>query len=218
MTYLIACEMLRDELELAMETTGISYPTIWMEKGLHDTPQKLRDALQAQLDALPADCDLVLFAMAYCGGAMDGLMSKTARLAAPRFDDCIRLLLSLEPGLHNGADARSLYFTRQWLTSDRYFFRDYESYIVRYGEKKAKKIIKLMLAHYEGYRMVDSGAYDVAAYEAEASEHAALLGLNYSVQPGSIRVLEKLLRQELDEEFCQAAPGEALTQRQFLVY
>ena len=53
MTHIIACEMLRDELELAMETTGISYPTIWMEKGLHDDPQKLRNSLQAQLDALP---------------------------------------------------------------------------------------------------------------------------------------------------------------------
>ena len=86
-------------------------------------PPKLRDTLQAQLNALPEDCELILFAMAYCGGAMDGLTSKTARLAAPRFDDCIRLLLSLEPEIRNGADSRSLYFNRQWLDSDRYFFR-----------------------------------------------------------------------------------------------
>ena len=216
MTQIIACEMLKDELELAMEVTGISYPVIWMEKGLHEFPQKLRNALQQQLDGLPQDCGTVLLAMALCGGALDGLTSARATLIAPRFDDCIRMLLSHEPGSWNTAEASSFYFTGQWLSSDGYILREHAAYYQRYGEKKAKKIIRMMLANYKGYRMVDTGAYDLSLYEEQAKADAQQLELAYDVVPGTIRVLEKLLRQDVDDEFCVAGPGEKLTQRMFL--
>jgi len=215
MTHIIACEMLRDELELAMETTGVSFPVIWMEKGLHEFPQKLRGALQQTIDSL-TDCDTILLAMALCGGALDGLSSARATLIAPRFDDCIRMLLSTEPGLYNAAEASSFYFTGQWLSSDGYLLREHAEYYRRYGEKKAKKIIRMMLANYKGYRMIDTGAYDLSVYEAQAKADAAQLELAYGVAPGSVRVLEKLLRRELDDEFCVVGPGEKLTQRMFL--
>lgn len=215
MTYLIACEMLWDEVHLAMERTGIEYPTIWLDKGLHDTPEKLRNSLMDKLSQLDG-YDTVLLAMALCGGALDGVSSDHARLAVPRFDDCIRMILSLEPGMHNAADARSLYYTRQWLDSAGHITRELEQYVQRYGEKKAKKVMGMMLAHYKHYRMVDTGAYDMAEWEDRAKADAALLDLEFGTQPGTVRILEKLLRQEFDEEFLVVQPGEKLTQRMFL--
>lgn len=215
MTHLIACEMLRDEVELAMARTGIEYPTIWLDKGLHDTPEKLRASLQDKIDQLDK-YDTILLAMALCGGALDGISCGHARLAVPKFDDCIRLILSLEPGMHNAADARSLYYTRQWLDSAGHLTRQQEQYLEKYGEKKTKKIMRLMLANYKSCRMVDTGAYDMAQWEDRARADAAALNLEYGTQQGSVRVLEKLLRQEFDEEFLVVAPGETLTQRMFL--
>ena len=215
MTHLIACEMLRDEVELAMARTGIEYPTIWLDKGLHDTPEKLRASLQDKIDQLDK-YDTILLAMALCGGALDGISCGHARLAVPKFDDCIRIILSLEPGMHNAADARSLYYTRQWLDSAGHLTRQQEQYLEKYGEKKTKKIMRLMLANYKSCRMVDTGAYDMAQWEDRARADAAALGLEYGTQHGSVRVLEKLLRQEFDEEFLVVEPGETLTQRMFL--
>ena len=215
MTYLIACEMLWDELHLAMERTGIEYPTIWLDKGLHDTPEKLRNALQDKMSQLE-EYDTILLAMALCGGALDGVSCAHATLAVPRFDDCIRMILSTEPGVRNAADARSLYYTRQWLDSAGHLTRQQEEYIQRYGEKKGRKIMKLMLANYKSYRMVETGAYDLAEWEDRARADAAALELEYTTQPGTVRVLEKLLRQEFDEEFLVVGPGETLTQRMFL--
>lgn len=213
---IIACEMLRDELELAMARTGRAPETIWLDKGLHERPQVLRDAILERLAGIPADCELVLLAMSYCGGALDGVGCETAALAVPRFDDCIRMLLSLAPGRRNEADCRSLYFTRQWLDSERYILRDLEQYRRQYGEKRGEKIMRTMLASYRQVRLIDTGAYDVAAYEDTAIADAKTLGLSYERQSGTIRVLEKLLRHEFDEEFCVAAPGEKLTQWQFI--
>lgn len=215
MTHLIACEMLRDEVELAMARTGIEYPTIWLDKGLHDTPEKLRASLQDKIDQLDK-YDTILLAMALCGGALDGISCGHARLAVPKFDDCIRIILSLEPGMHNAADARSLYYTRQWLDSAGHLTRQQEQYLEKYGEKKTKKIMRLMLANYKSCRMVDTGAYDMAQWEDRARADADALGLEYGTQHGSVRVLEKLLRQEFDEEFLVVEPGETLTQRMFL--
>ena len=215
MTHLIACEMLRDEVELAMARTGIEYPTIWLDKGLHDTPEKLRASLQDKIDQLDK-YDTILLAMALCGGALDGISCGHARLAVPKFDDCIRIILSLEPGMRNAADARSLYYTRQWLDSAGHLTRQQEQYLEKYGEKKTKKIMRLMLANYKSCRMVDTGAYDMAQWEDRARADADALGLEYGTQHGSVRVLEKLLRQEFDEEFLVVEPGEALTQRMFL--
>ena len=211
---LIACEMLKDELLMAMERTQVLPETIWIEKGLHNTPEKLRAVLQETIDAASDTYDTILMGMAYCGGAVEGLCSRSATLVVPRFDDCIRMLLSTKPGTVE-ADCRSMYFTRQWMISDRYVVREFEEYLQTYGERRGKKIMQAMIGNYRELRLLDSGAYDTPPYEAQLAADAASLGLGYSVQTGSVRVLEKLLLQQHDEEFLILPPGEVLTQRQF---
>lgn len=213
---LIACGMLRDELELAMERTGLAPETVWLDKGLHEFPATLRAAVQSEIDRREETCELFLLGMAYCGGALDGVGSRTAAVAVPRFDDCIRLLLSLEPGSRDPGDSRSLYLTRQWMLSDRSLVREMEGYRLKYGEKKAEKIRRAMLAGYRELRMLDTGGYDLAGCEEAARADAEALGLAYGCQKGTVRVLEKLLRHEFDGEFCFAGPGERLSQRLFL--
>ena len=138
-----------------------------------------------------------------------------AAVAVPKFDDCVRLLLALEPENRQPGDSRSLYFTRQWMISDRYIVREMEGYRRIYGEKKAAKIQRAMLSGYRWLRLVDTGGYDLASCEGTAQSDAASLGLAYSRQQGTVRALEKLLLHEFDGEFCLAAPGERITQRHF---
>ena len=211
---LIACEMLRDELLLVMERTQVRPEIIWIEKGLHNTPVQLRTVLQETIDAAADRYGTILLGMAYCGGALEGICSRGATLVIPRFDDCIRMLASTEPG-GNAVDCRSMYFTRQWMISDRYIVREFEEYLRTYGERRGKKIIQAMIRNYRELRLLDSGAFDVPQYEAQLAADAAALGLGHSVQTGSVRVLEKLLSRQHDEEFLILPPGKALTQRQF---
>jgi len=214
--FVIACEMLRDELTLAAERAGVQPEIVWLEKGLHDTPAKLRLAVQQAVDAAEAEHDLILLALTWCGGGLDGVGSERAALAAPRFDDCIRLLLSREAGQTNEADCRSLYLTRGWMDSDRYLLRDFEKYRREYGERGARRIIRAMLANYRSLHLIDTGAYPLSNYVPAARRDAASLGLAFGEQPGTVRVLEKLLRRELDGEFCVLKPGERFAQRMFL--
>ncbi len=122
-----ACEMIDDEVRLALDDLAgrvPPMPLVWLESGLHDRPEKLRDHIQDLIDRLdeahtrggearlpsvvpgqgPAEerthvvtvppADDVLLAMGYCGNGLQGLVSRTARLVFPRVDDCISLFLN----------------------------------------------------------------------------------------------------------------------------
>ncbi|NTV90100.1 MAG: DUF1638 domain-containing protein, partial [Clostridiales bacterium] len=90
-TVLIACSMLRSEIEKAMADSGLDVSVIWLEKGLHDKPEKLRAALQEQIDG-QQDKAVILLGYCLCGNAALGLQSEKATLVIPKFDDCIRML------------------------------------------------------------------------------------------------------------------------------
>lgn len=213
---LIACEMLRDELELAMEQTQKKPKIMWLEKGLHNEPKNLHKVLQETINQAAQTYDHILLGMAYCGGAMNGIGSRTATVVVPRFDDCIRLLLALEQGKPNSCDCHCLYFTKQWMISDCYIVRELEKYCRTYGEKRGKRIMRSMLANYRGLHLLDTGAYDISDFAETAAKDAQQLGLEYGQQPGTSRILEKLLLHQFDDEFCVALPGQTLTQGQFL--
>lgn len=54
-TLIIACEMMEDEVLLALERAfpaGERPPLVWLESGLHDRPQRLQEALQRLIDLL----------------------------------------------------------------------------------------------------------------------------------------------------------------------
>lgn len=119
--------MIDDEVLLTLERMAQeagSFPLVWIESGLHDRPEKLRDHIQSLLDLLDAAAltgepvalpsvkpgrgpgadrstqvtvppvDDVLLALGYCGNGLQGLVSRTARLVFPRVDDCISLFLN----------------------------------------------------------------------------------------------------------------------------
>lgn len=51
---ILACEMIEDEVQLALQTIPADQrpPVVWSESGLHDRPERLKAALQALLDIL----------------------------------------------------------------------------------------------------------------------------------------------------------------------
>ena len=46
---IIACSMVDNEIRMAMELEKSDIPVVWMDKGLHDDPEKLRSALQEEI-------------------------------------------------------------------------------------------------------------------------------------------------------------------------
>lgn len=123
---ILACEMIEDEVALALRAISAEErpPIVWVESGLHDHPERLKEALQRIVDLLdegseaetivslpsimpglgPADSrrtqvavepvSEILLALGFCGKGLQGLVSQRSRLVFPRVDDCISLFLN----------------------------------------------------------------------------------------------------------------------------
>jgi hypothetical protein len=210
----IACSMMEDEIRLAMQEAGCNYPIQWIERGLHEYPNKLHEKLSHVIAETGAD--IILLAFCLCGNATIGIGSKTASLVLPRFDDCIHMLRSFSPGDRGQTDSRSLYYTRGWINSDRFIACEYQNCINKYGLEKAKRIYKMMLENYKSALLMDTSAFDTAECKEKVSAAAKVLGLDFSMTQGSVRVLTKLFRGEWDEEFCVLHPGEYVTESDYI--
>ncbi len=205
MPVLIACSMLRRELEFLIRKHDLSLRTVWMEKGLHEYPQKCRESLQREIDAC-GEGEQVLLAYGLCGNATLGLHSGGRTLIIPKFDDCIRMLLAPDEPGEIPVDPRSLYFTEAWIDSEKFLFRDLDSYVDAYGEKRGMKIAGKMIGGYRRLCLIDSGDFYSAAAASRLREEAKKWGLEYGERAGSTRILEKLLLGKWDGEFCRIGP------------
>ena len=213
---LLCCEMMEDEIKLALQRTDAKLPVEWVDAGLHEYPDKLREKLEQRISELEKDYDTILLGFCLCGNALVGIGSEKARLVAPRYDDCIRMLMCQCPGKLPDMDCHYMYFTDGWTSHGEFIAKAYQRTCDKFGEKKAKKIYKTMLKNYEGFCLVDTGAFDLEKGRQSVKGTAEMLDLGYTEAKGSIRILEKLLRREWDDEFYVLEPGEEFQQMEFL--
>ncbi len=211
---LIACETLRHEVELALSKTKVDIATRWMANGLHEKPDRLKAGLQEVIDAVEDDYDTLLFAYGSCGNGLVGLKSTKAMLVVPRFEDCIAILLANQGKLKQ-MRTTTYFLTPGWMAGERSLEVEYGQVVKKYGEKKTKKIYQIIFKNYQDLMLIDTSAYQVEPWMDRVNKIADQVGLDVVVGRGSVRVLEKLLRGDWDEDFCQVPPGRPTTHEDF---
>ena len=90
---IVACKALTQEIDYVQDKLGTSIPVIWVDRGLHNVPSKLNEAVQETLDALE-DVDRVLLGYANCGNAIKGVQARDFEIIIPKVDDCISILFN----------------------------------------------------------------------------------------------------------------------------
>lgn len=198
---IVACSMLEDEVQLIMREEGIQTPVHWMERGLHQVPEQLRDKLQTLIGELEKEYDDIVLCYGQCGSALNGLVSSRSRLVAMRCDDCIRMLLP------DGVEKRNLYFTGGWMRSNQFIGNEYVECLLKYGENKTKRIYDVIVGQYRELSLVETGAYNMDTYVEQAQKTAQDLALGFGSVTGSLDILRKLLTQRWDEDIAIADPG-----------
>lgn len=86
----IACETLSDEVMLVANELKLPYPIIWIKSGLHTTPERLRKAIQDQINRID-NVENIILLFGICGNSLLGLQAPKARIIFPKVDDCIAL-------------------------------------------------------------------------------------------------------------------------------
>lgn len=209
-TIVVACQTLRDELSLAIKECGVNYPVIYIESGLHNKPELLHRRVQDQLNMID-NVDVILMAFGYCGNSMLEIQSSRFKIVIPRVDDCISLLLGSVEVRRRTSQGGTYYLTKGWLDSERNIIGEYEHCVAKYGEKRALRITKTMLAHYKRLMLINTGAYSVKKIMVQTQKFADRLNLHHEIIMGSPRLLHKLLVGSWDKEFIVLEPGQKLT-------
>jgi hypothetical protein len=93
--YVIACAVLALDIKHAAGQLGMEVGTRFMEGGLHNRPNLLREKLQAAIDEISASghCDRIIIGYGICGRGTVGIQSRDIPLAVPKVHDCIALFL-----------------------------------------------------------------------------------------------------------------------------
>jgi hypothetical protein len=204
---LIACEMIRNEVEKVMRDRGLSMPVVWIERGLHECPDRLHAHLQETIDS-NRDKSCILLAYGLCGNAALGLNTSESVLILPRFHDCIRMFHAFKKNAEPAVSAATIYLTGGWAAD---YLDIIKQYGVRYSEEKKRVILDTMYGNYSNLCILDTGASDTGEVEVKARELADILRLKIEYARGTVRVLDDLLMERWDEEFCVIPPGKSIT-------
>lgn len=209
----IGCEVLARAIYLCAAQSPHLVDVTLLERGLHNTPAKLRARLQDQIDASAAqDFDAVVLAYGLCGQATAGLISRGIPLAIPRAHDCITLFLGSRQRYQEQFQATPGTY---WYTLDYIERRSdpgstlalgsgsqadlesvYAEYVEKYGRENADYLMEVMGAwqrHYQRAVYIDLGVGDGTAVEAFAQEEAARRGWVFERMAGDLVLIRRLL-------------------------
>ncbi len=221
----IACEVMRYELEMLCENIENTPCLYFLKQGLHDTPKLLKNELQAKIDEVEAaNPELTHLVLGYglCGKGLEGISASRCELVIPRVHDCIPLLIG-SVAAHQTEHSRecgTYWFSPGWLTWSVIPYLDnrhgrHNGYIEKYGEEKAKILMTMedgILAHYTRACLIQWPTLG-EAYRKTAAEAAQRSNLPLETIDGDSRYLTALLTGPWDpERFVRIPPGHTICQ------
>jgi 8-oxo-dGTP pyrophosphatase MutT (NUDIX family) len=210
-TIVIACATVIEEM-LPLMPEGMEQRTL--EFGLHIYPDRLRTTLKATVDELvaahPGEELTLLLGYGLCSQALVGVEARGCTLILPRVDDCIAIFLGSRSAYKEqaGKEPGTYYLTKGWVEVGETPFTEYEYTVARYGQARAERLFKIMMANYKRLALINTGQYEIEKYRAYARETAERFGLRFEEIPGATSLVEKLLFGPWDEEFVVLQPGE----------
>jgi hypothetical protein len=208
---IIACKTLEDEVVQVIEKTGTDFPVYWIESGLHNYPERLKEKLQQEINGLTEYNYIILF-FGLCGNALLGLSSTHSTLIVPQVDDCISLFLGGNAVRREIEESfRAYYLTKGWLRYENNIWKEYQRSLEKYGPERTRSIFTIMFKHYSHLLVIDTGAYDAKEFIKEAEDISTELGLQLAVVPADLSIMVAALQNRWDQGFALIKPQEAVS-------
>ncbi len=206
-TKILACATLKNELNALCEKHQLSYETVWIESGMHNHPEKLRERIVQKLLEI-RDCDRLLLAFGNCGNALEHLRKGPYELIFPKADDCISMFFGSNAARNAyGREHRAVYMTQGWMDGESNIITEYQQLLERYDKETADSVIDMMYGHYEELALLDTKVTDIRQLWEETAPVEEFAKLKRNVVPASLSYLEQLLTGPWDEEKFRIIPA-----------
>lgn len=213
-TLVMACATVIEEM-LPLMPAGMQHQVL--DFGLHINPEKLRHRLQEAIDAASGQFDTILLGYGLCSQAILGIRTNACQLVVPRVHDCIAIFLGSSSSYTQQAhyEPGTYYLTKGWIEVGDTPFSEYERAAQRYGQERARRMIKVLLGNYKRLALINTGQHNLERYQAYARQWAEQFGLRYEEIEGSNSLIKKMLHGPWDEEFVVIQPGETFSFEHF---
>lgn len=211
----IACEVMQEEIEKLMPIPEQDFEFVSMD--FHLYPQKLKVELQRRIDASKGYQKIIL-AFGLCGGAANGLISKTSELIIPRVHDCISIFCSSDTcnACTFEKEKGTFYLSNGWMITEKSILTDYQRIYKRLGEQKAKRMLKKMYDGYNKVLFIETTAEPKEEVFAQSKEIAALFEAAYVTFNGQSAFIEKIIKGPWDEaDFIILLPRQEIQEEAF---
>lgn len=212
-TKILACRTLEEEItEILPENIDGEF----LEYGLHDTPDKLRQELQRCIEK-SSQHDTLLLGYGLCSNGVAGLKSDKHRIIIPRVHDCISLLLGSrkryeeEFKQHPG----TFYLSKGWIKQKADPLANFYKNREKYGEKEAHGIAAEVYKNYERVVYIHTGIHNEESVK-YSREVAEFLNVKFLEMEGSLYYFKQLVKGSWSEDFLVIPPGENVTIYDFL--
>ncbi|MDO5409205.1 MAG: DUF1638 domain-containing protein [Lachnospiraceae bacterium] len=191
---------------------NLSYPIIWIESGLHNTPKKLHKRIQKELDQI-SQTDILLLGFGQCGNSLNNILTGNYETILPRTDDCISLFFGSDAARNAyGQNHRAIYLTAGWMRGEQNILKEYAHAYKRFGAESAKDLMHMMYDHYQELVLLDTGIYSIDQLYEETADIEKITDLKRVVLPATLSYLEKLLLGPWkNEEFYHFKPNSTIT-------
>jgi len=191
---LIGCQSSMNEIQTQELNKGMDCE--FLDYSFHARPDKLHNKLQEIINQ-SQDYDLIILSYGRCSNIMIGLISQHVPLMFPATHDCIGLLL--------GSTVRHLelfkknpltyYFSQGWLDYGRTPLTEYYEYVDKYGEKKARKLIKTLYGSYKrAVFIITPGINDLERYRHLVKEIATFFNWEIGEIEGDMSLLTSIIK------------------------
>jgi len=225
---LICCEVLFREMCACIARSRHVIDVEFLTKGLHDLGcMGMRTRIQERIDAVdPAHYDAILLGYALCGNGTAEITARQIPIVLLRAHDCIGVLMGgSDLYLRYVSDHQGVYFRSPgWLERGENLDQlsleqtrrqsgvgyTREELIEKYGEDNGGYLWEQFTRYTKVYReltYIRTGVEPDDSLEQQARQEAASRGWSFDVVNGSLRIFERLVNGDWDDDFLVVPPG-----------
>lgn len=222
--FIVACHVLWRELTHFASLSPHTFNFTFLRQGLHDTPDKLRIALQAAIDSVEEESveyDAVLVGYGLCSNGLAGIQARSRKLVIMRGHDCITFLLGSKQAYKTYFDQHpgTYWFSPGWIETNEQpgkerCERTRAEYVKKYGEDNADYLMEMeqnWIREYTTAAYVDLGFGNTNAYKTYTKECADWLNWNYDELKGDPVLVRDFVNGRWDSNrFLIVHPGETI--------
>ena len=217
--YIISCHVLWRELCHFASVSRNICNFHFLQQGLHNTPDTLRQELQKAIDGVQGGHSAILIGYGLCSNGLEGIIARDTKLVIMRAHDCITFLLGSKERYQEYFERHpgTYWYSPGWIDSgsmpgkERYE-RTLQSYIEKYGADNGEYLMEMQQGWFKNYSnaaYVDLGFYDTEEYKAYTKQCAQWLEWNCDILSGNPQLIINFLAGNWNpEDFLLVEPGE----------